>query len=72
MYCEVKKVFFFLICLLIITLNNYIYKTHTHKKKKLSNYYRRCYKKLVLSTGLSLTCIVFDFITILQPQSSSR
>ena len=34
MYCEVKKVFFFfLICLLIITLNNYIYKTHTHKKK---------------------------------------
>ena len=24
---------FFLICLLIITLNNYIYKTHTHKKK---------------------------------------
>ena len=24
--------FFFLICLLIITLNNYIYKTHTQKK----------------------------------------
>ena len=37
------RFFFFLICLLIITLNNYIYKTHTHKKK-LSNYYRRSYR----------------------------
>ena len=47
--------YFFKICLLIITLNNYIYKTHTKKntlrrdinrvkQKKLSNYYRRCYR----------------------------